>query len=87
MRTSKDLAVAALRRAIEHPTIGSQSNLAALLSQETGRPLRQGHVSHWLKAGMPAAYCPSVEKLTGGEVKCEELAPEVDWAVLRSQTA
>lgn len=77
----------ALRRAIAHPAIGSQSNLAALLSQETGRPLKQGHVSHWLKTGLPPAYCPSVEKLTAGAVRCEELAPEVDWAVLRTATA
>lgn len=86
MTSNQTGAVAALRRAIAHPDIGSQSNLAARLSVETGRPLRQGHISHWLKVGVPAAYCPSVEKLTGGDVRCEELAPDVDWAVLRCQT-
>lgn len=86
MTSNQTGAVAALRRAIAHPDIGSQSNLAARLSVETGRPFRQGHISHWLKVGVPAAYCPSVEKLTGGDVRCEELAPDVDWAVLRCQT-
>lgn len=84
MSSTEISATEALRRAIAHPAIGSQSNLAALLSRETGRPIKQGHVSHWLKTGLPAAYCPSVEKLTGGAVRCEQLAPEVDWAVVRS---
>lgn len=84
MSSTRSSSTEALRRAIAHPAVGSQSNLAALLSQETGRPIKQGHVSHWLKAGLPPAYCPSVEKLTGGAVRCEELAPEVDWAFLRS---
>lgn len=79
--------ITALRRAIAHPNIGSQTNLAVLLSKETGRLLRQGHVSHWLKVGLPAAYCPTVEKLTGGDVPCEDLAPTVDWSVLRHSTA
>lgn len=87
MHSPDTRAVAALRRAIGHANIGSQTNLATLLSRELGRPFRQGHVSHWLKVGVPAAYCPTVEKLTDGAVKCEELAPEVDWAVLRTQPA
>jgi len=83
--TPTEQPIAALRRVIAHPSVGSQSNLAALLSDLTGRKLRQGHVSHWLKTGLPAIYCPSVEKLTGGDIRCEELAPEVDWAVLRAE--
>jgi len=86
MNSSQAGAVSALRRAIALPSIGSQSALAALLSKEMGRPFRQGHVSHWLKVGVPAAYCPTIEKLTDGQVRCEELAPDVDWAVLRCQT-
>lgn len=32
---------------------------------------------------VPAERCPEIEKATGGEVKCEELRPDVDWAYLR----
>lgn len=33
---------------------------------------------------MPADHCPSIERATGGVVRCEELRPDVDWAYLRS---
>ena len=32
-----------------------------------------------------AEYCPLIEKATG--VRCEELRPDVEWAVLRSPKA
>lgn len=38
-------------------------------------------VSQWMKARVPAAYCPDIELLTG--VRCEELRPDVHWGVLR----
>lgn len=31
----------------------------------------------------PAERCPSIEKATNGAVTCEELRPDVDWAVVR----
>lgn len=36
----------------------------------------------------PAEYCPTIERATmekGTVVRCEELRPDVDWNVLRSQ--
>lgn len=46
---------------------------AALLSQwKTG--VRQ----------VPAERCPEIEKATDGEVRCEDLRSDVDWAYLRS---
>ena len=44
-----------------------------------------GHatVYQWTKTRVPAEKCPDIEALTG--VKCEELRPDVNWAVLRSQ--
>lgn len=33
---------------------------------------------------VPAEHCPSIEKATGGAVRCEDLRPDVDWAYLRS---
>lgn len=32
---------------------------------------------------VPAERCPSIEKSTGGEVRCEDLRPDIDWSVLR----
>lgn len=31
----------------------------------------------------PAELCPIAERETGGIVRCEEMRPDVDWAVLR----
>ncbi len=48
-----------------------------------GRVLRQ-HVEYWIKAGrVPAEHCPSIERITGGAVTCEELNDRVDWAAIR----
>lgn len=59
---------------------GSPSKFASALG---GGVLRQ-HVEHWIKSGrVSAEKCPDVEALTG--IKCEELRPDVNWAVLRKQ--
>jgi DNA-binding transcriptional regulator YdaS (Cro superfamily) len=61
---------------------GSQQKLADRLG------LRQAHISMWKHRGnVPAEYCPSIERVTGGLVKCEHLRPDVEWAVLREQAA
>lgn len=42
--------------------------------------------SMWKKRGrVPAEHCPAIERMTG--VRCEELRPDVDWAVLRCSVA
>ena len=33
---------------------------------------------------VPAERCPDIEAATGGAVTCEELRPDVNWAVVRS---
>lgn len=33
---------------------------------------------------LPAEHCPSIERATGGIVRCEDLRPDVDWAYLRN---
>lgn len=38
-------------------------------------------VYQWKQTRVPADKCPDIEALTG--VKCEELRPDVNWAVLR----
>lgn len=39
-------------------------------------------VKGWRMTRVPAEYCPRIERLTG--VKCEELRPDIEWAVLRA---
>lgn len=36
---------------------------------------------------VPAERCPSIERATAGEVRCEDLRPDVAWDVLRLQAA
>lgn len=42
-------------------------------------------ISQWVHGArqVPAARCPSIERLTNGAVRCEDLRPDVDWAYLR----
>ena len=42
-------------------------------------------VSQWaaMQRNVPAERCPSIERVTDGKVRCEELRPDVDWDYLR----
>jgi DNA-binding transcriptional regulator YdaS (Cro superfamily) len=54
---------------------------------ETVRKLNlNGHatVFQWKKTRVPAERCPQIEEATNGLVRCEELRPDVAWAVLRN---
>jgi len=42
------------------------------------------HVVNWRSRGVPAERCPAIERATGGKVRCEDLRPDIDWAVLRA---
>lgn len=42
-------------------------------------------VNNWpLRGQIPAEHCPSLERLSGGKRRCEEMRPDVEWQVLRS---
>jgi DNA-binding transcriptional regulator YdaS (Cro superfamily) len=41
-------------------------------------------VSQWVSGMVPAERCPAIERATHGAVRCEDLRPDVDWAVLRN---
>lgn len=80
----------ALKRAID--LFGGQAGLAAAIG------VKQQHIWNWINRGksVPAEHCPAIERATralaaskpGVEVvTCEELSPDVDWAVLREQGA
>lgn len=45
-----------------------------------------GAVSQWANglSAVPAERCPLIEQATGGQVRCEDLRPDVAWSVLRN---
>ncbi len=59
---------------------GSVSALASGIGVAMSAP------SMWKSRGnVPAEHCPAIERFTGGEVRCEELRPDIPWGVLREQ--
>ena len=78
-RRTKAVGMEALAKAAE--ILGSKSALACAVS------VTPSAVSLWLaRGGIPAEHCPSIERATNGAVRCEELRPDVDWAVLRNSS-
>jgi DNA-binding transcriptional regulator YdaS (Cro superfamily) len=70
----------ALQSAIDFA--GGQSELARRIG------VRQSHIGMWKSRGrVPAQYCPTIERVTEGVVRCEQLRPDVDWAYLRRTVA
>ena len=65
--------------------------LKTYLSQERGRASRlaealrvtQVSVHGWAYGRVPADRCPDIERFTAGLVRCEDMRPDVNWAVLR----
>ena len=53
----------------------------ALIASALG--VTQQAITNWKQRGIPAEKCPDIEAITG--IKCEELRPDVNWAVLRKQ--
>ena len=44
-------------------------------------------VCNWsLRGNVPAEHCPAIERATKGAVRCEDIRPDVDWAVLRNSS-
>jgi len=66
----------ALETAVSEAT--SQSELARRIAQLTSRPIRQGHVWKWIRAGrVPPDMAIPVERATGGRVTRHELRPDL----------
>jgi DNA-binding transcriptional regulator YdaS (Cro superfamily) len=59
--------------------LGGQASLARAMG------VQPPTVNQWAKGDrpIPAERCPQIEALTAGGVRCEELRPDVNWAVLR----
>jgi DNA-binding transcriptional regulator YdaS (Cro superfamily) len=70
--------LSALERACK--AVEGSTRLAQLLT-ERGREVSKSSISRWKRERVPAEACPDIEAVTG--VPCEELRPDVHWAVLR----
>ena len=59
----------------------SQVEFAQLLG------VTQGAVWQWIAGKKPvsAESCIAIERATAGEVRCEDLRPDIDWHVVRSK--
>lgn len=78
--------VDALMRAID--IAGGRSALAEKLpTNPDGSKVSTARIWNWVNrdGGAPASVCPDIEAITG--VKCEELCPGTNWAVLRGTDA
>jgi DNA-binding transcriptional regulator YdaS (Cro superfamily) len=72
-------------------TFGSQAGLAIALGVTSGR------VSQWRTEGVPVKHCIAIEKQSRALaaahhdarliVLCEELRPDIEWSVVRSNSA
>ena len=74
-------AIHPVRKAVD--IVGSATELAKRLG------VTPPSIHQWISGfrRVPAERCPLIERATGGAVRCEELRPDVDWAVLRGTAA
>lgn len=70
-----------LHRAVE--IAGGQAALA------DGIKVSRQVLNNWVRGRVrvPAEHCPAIERATGGQVRCEELRPDVAWDVVRRGVA
>lgn len=68
--------------------VGGSSKLAQALD------ITPSVITHWSLPSedrffrrVPAERCPEIEALTHGQVRCEDLRPDVNWGVLRGTAA
>ena len=64
---------------MEQKHILDNSQVRAAIALKLG--VTQQTLTNWKQRGIPADKCPDIEQATG--IKCEELRPDVNWAVLR----
>ena len=64
-----------------------QSNSQAALARKLG--VTAGAVNQWANgtSAVAAERCPQIEQATAGQVRCEDLRPDVQWSVLRNSPA
>lgn len=69
-----------LRRVIE--SVGGVVAIASLLEVS-----RHAIYDYIRRGRVPAEHCPTIERFSDGNARCEDLNPTVDWAYLREHAA
>jgi len=67
----------ALRQAIKQ--LGGLASFSAAVDAPSTHAVR-----FWQQSRVPAEYCPRIERITAGAVRCEALRSDIEWNVLRS---
>lgn len=64
-----------------------QTNTQAALARSLG--VTPGAVNQWVSGmtTLTAERCIQIEKATAGQVRCEDLRPDVDWAYIRGTSS
>ena len=60
---------------------GGKTALMRKLNERGHTITSHNTISQWRLSGTPDKYCPDIEDITG--VRCEQLSPKTNWAVLR----
>lgn len=69
---------------------GGQAGLAKRITENlpdaATDPVSPQQVWNWLNRDklVPAQYCPTIEKICGGQVLCEQLNDKADWPYIRA---
>lgn len=68
-------------------TLPVKDIIAAVGAAEIAKALgcRPSAVHNWTARGrIPAEHCPTIERLSRGEIRAEQMRPDVEWAVIRA---
>lgn len=69
----------ALDRAVD--AAGGKTSLMRKLNERGWTISSHNTISQWRENGVPEKYGPDIEDIT--RVRCEEICPDTNWAVLR----
>lgn len=69
----------ALDRAVD--VAGGKTSLMRKLNERGWTISSHNTISQWRENGVPEKYGPDIEDIT--RVRCEEICPDTNWAVLR----
>ena len=77
-----------INSSIEHPLERAARLLGSQVALANALGVTKAAVGQWRDPGrrVPAEHCPEIEKAPAGEVRCEDLRPDVDWSYLRQTT-
>lgn len=83
VRSSKTVGMDILRQYLNSLSVDEQVAFAASVGTSVGYIRKAISVGHRFDANLVIA----IERETAGKIRCEDLRPDVDWAVIRGTAA